>query len=39
VVGNEENCGWEMKVESDFENIERMLEMDHIYTSVTNLQG
>jgi hypothetical protein len=26
-------------VESEFENIERMLEMDHIYITLTDLQG
>jgi hypothetical protein len=38
-MGNEEDCGWEMMVESEFENIERTLEMDHLYTTLAYMQG
>jgi hypothetical protein len=38
-MGDEEDYGGEMMVESEFENIERRLEMDHIYTSPADLQG
>jgi hypothetical protein len=38
-MGDEENCGWETMVEPEFENIVRAVEMDRIYTSLTDLQG